>query len=101
MAVTYVETDTSLLAFDVQSLNEAIEKAGKCLESLQVEMTELNSMWSGQANRAFMIRCSQDYTFIKNILSELETMTACMTHACSEYVRCENQVSELVNNISI
>lgn len=99
MAITYVEIDTSLLETDVQELNASITKAQKSLEGLKTELEELYGMWSGQASRAFMVQAGKDYIFMKGILNDLKKMTECMTHASKEYVRCENQVSELVNDI--
>jgi len=101
MAITYIEIDTSLLQSDVNELNAKAAEAKRSLEALETELEELFGMWIGKASMAFRVQTNKDCNFMKGILSDIDELSECMTHAGKEYVRCENQVNELVNNIRI
>lgn len=101
MAITYIEIDTELLQADINELEANVEKARKSLDSLNAELEELNTMWKGAANTAFRSQTNDDYNIMDNLLQEMSKLADCMTHAKSEYIKCEKEVKSAVSDIRI
>ena len=101
MAITYLEIDTGQLNRDIGELDENINKATKTLTEMVQEMEELNSMWQGQANMAFRAQFQNDNVLMQELLQEMQKLEECMRYASSEYVKCENEVKDMVDSIKI
>ena len=101
MAITYIEIDTELLQTDINELEENVKKAKKSLDGLSAELEELNTMWKGTANMAFRTQVNGDLSTMDNLLQEMSKLADCMTHAKSEYIKCENEVKSTVGDIRI
>lgn len=101
MAITYIEIDTGQLNKDIGDLDESIKKAEKSLAEMVQEIEELNSMWQGQANLAFQAQFQKDNILIQELLQEMLKLEECMKYASGEYVKCENEVKDLVDSIKI
>lgn len=101
MAVTYIEVETEQLKRDTQELLENRQKAENVLKEMVQEIEELNTMWSGKANRAFRIQFAADVAMMQELLEKMKKLAECMEYASTEYVRCENEVKTLVDSIKI
>lgn len=101
MAITYVEIDTSMLQTDIKELEENIVRVQSSLEGLKTELNELNTYWQGSANIVFRAQVSKDYSFMEEVLQEMNKLKECMVHAGREYGKCEEEVLSTVNNIRI
>ena len=101
MAISYIEIDTGQLNKDIGDLGESIKKAEKTLSDMVQEMEELNSMWQGQANLAFQAQFQNDNVLMQELLQEMLKLEECMRYASGEYVKCENEVKDMVDSIRI
>ena len=101
MAISYIEIDTGQLNKDIGDLDADIKRAEKTLTDMVQEMEELNSMWQGQANMAFRVQFQNDNVMMQELLEEMIKLEECMRYASSEYVKCENEVKDMVDSIRI
>lgn len=101
MAVTYIEIETEQLKRDTQELLENRQRAVSVLNEMVQEIEELNTMWSGRANRAFQIQFVKDVSMMEQLLERIQKLAECMEYAASEYEKCENEVKTLVDSIQI
>ncbi|MDE7028753.1 MAG: WXG100 family type VII secretion target [Lachnospiraceae bacterium] len=99
MAVKEIEVDTNTLARDIKELSEELEKATKCIQTMTEDMAELDSMWDGPANEAFMVQFGQDTQYAQELCSMVQKLTECMEYARTQYDICDNEVSSLVASI--
>lgn len=101
MAVTYIEIETGQLKRDTQELSENRQRAETVLKEMVQEIEELNTMWSGKANRAFRIQFATDVALMQELLEKMKKLAECMEFASTEYDRCETEVRTLVDSIRI
>lgn len=101
MAVSYIEIDTEQLKRDTQELIENRNHAEAALKEMIQEIEELNTMWSGKANRAFRVQFTNDVTQMNELLDKMDKLADCMEYAEREYVKCENEVRSMVDSIRI
>lgn len=101
MAVTYIEIETEQLKRDTQELLENRQRAVSVLNEMVQEIEELNTMWSGRANRAFRIQFVKDVSMMEQLLERIQKLAECLEYAASEYEKCENEVKTLVDSIQI
>lgn len=101
MAISYIEIDTDQLKRDTQELLENKQSAESVLNEMVQDIEELNTMWSGQANRAFRVQFSKDVQLMQELLEKMEKLAECMDFASAEYVRCEGEVKSMVDSIRI
>lgn len=101
MAITYVEVETQQLKSDTNELLEKKKRAEDTLKELEEEISELNAMWSGKANRAFNRQFYKDVEYMNKLLGKMGKLAECMEFAANEYVRCENEVKAAVESIKV
>ena len=101
MAISYIKTDTDQLANDVRQLKEAVERVEQSQGELSNEIVELNRMWKGVANLEFRRQLERDFSYMDEILAELDSFIQGMENAQKDYTRCENEVLETVNVVRI
>lgn len=101
MAVTKIEISTSQLKKDTERLRTTANNAKQELENFKNELDALNGMWQGRANIAFRGQVSQDYALMQEMLEQVNVLILCMENACTEYIKCENDVKNIVDTIRI
>lgn len=99
--ITYMEIDTSQLKADIRELEAGTAKVKNSLQGLKGEMEELNGMWKGQANMAFQRQVNLDCSLISGLLEKMDRLAGCMAYAANEYVRCEQEVKNVLDDIQI
>ena len=101
MAISYIRTDTDQLAGDIRQLKEAVVRVEQSQGELSNEITQLNRMWKGVANLEFRRQLERDFSYMDEILAELDLFIQEMENAKKDYTRCENEVLETVNAVRI
>lgn len=97
----YIEVDTAALKQDSETLRQQTEAAEKSLKNLAEDLTRLNAVWKGAANAAFQKQVAEDAEFISEVLKEAVELIGCMEYAANEYVKCENDVADMVDAVRI
>lgn len=101
MAISYIRTDTDQLAGDIRQLKEAVVRVEQSQGELSNEIAQLNRMWKGVANLEFRRQLEKDFSYMDEILAELDLFIQEMENAKKDYTRCENEVLETVNAVRI
>lgn len=101
MAISYIRTDTDQLAGDIKQLKEAVVRVEQSQGELSNEIAQLNRMWKGVANLEFRRQLERDFSYMDEILAELDLFIQEMENAKKDYTRCESEVLETVNAVRI
>lgn len=96
-----IKINTKTLQNDTDSIQKDLKQVQKKLEAMQTDVEELNSMWSGEANKAFNQAFSSDIKALAELCSSLESIVAYEGTAKAEYDKCENKVSSLIAAMNI
>lgn len=97
----YIEISTTQLNSDREFIEENIENIQAELESFSEELYNLNGMWTGPSNAAYIQQISKDLERLQEVLNVLSNLVQCMSFAAQEYVKCEDGVADLVASIRI
>ncbi len=101
MSVNYLKVDTNNLKNDAAEIRSLTDNAVNNLKKMYDRMSELDAMWDGLANQAFMAQFQADYQSFTDICSEINRLCEDMSAASGKYNSCENQVYATVASINI
>lgn len=101
MNISYIEVNTQSLERDAQELSGYIESASGCLKGLLETAKAVNADWEGAANAMFINRLAEDMEFLGEVLKETSELAECMGFAGQEYVKCENDVANVIEAVRI
>lgn len=99
MAVKEIEIETNTLDKDIRELTGALESARKFIQTMTEDMAELDSMWDGPANEAFMAQFGQDVQYAQELCNMVQKLAECMEYAKKQYDICDGEVSSLIASI--
>lgn len=99
MAVKEIGIETDTLDKDIKELSGELESARKLIQTMAEDMTELDSMWDGLANEAFMAQFGQDVQYAQELCNMVQKLTECMEYAKKQYDICDGEVSSLIASI--
>lgn len=99
MAYKEIEIETIALNRDIMELTSELEDAKKCISTMADDMRQLDGMWDGPANEAFMQQFALDEQYAQELCSMVQKLIECMEYAKKQYDLCENEVSSLVSSI--
>lgn len=101
MANQEITINTDSLAADIAELERTLAMARKMLDSMFMQIQELDAMWDGPANETFNRQFVNDYENAKGLCATVQSLAACMQYAREQYNSCENQVNSIVSAINI
>jgi WXG100 family type VII secretion target len=101
MNIKEITVNTSTLNSDIGELQTALDSAKAQLEDMFNQITELDTMWDGDANEEFNKQFRIDYDNTKSLFDTIKSLIECMEYARDQYNSCENEVGNLVNSIKI
>lgn len=101
MSGAYIEVNTVFLKQDTEALRQQIGQAGQCLKDLAADLTGLDAAWRGTANAAFQRQVAEDAEYLSEVIREVTELSACMEYAANEYVKCENDVADMISAVRI
>ena len=96
MGGAYIEVNTVVLKQDTETIRQQIQQAEQCLKDLAADLAGLQAAWKGTANAAFQKQAAEDAEFLSDVIKEAAELTGCMEYAANEYVKCENEVADMV-----
>lgn len=99
MAAKEIEIETNTLARDIGELTDELETARGFIRTMAEDMTELDSMWDGPANEAFMAQFGMDVQYAEELCNMVQKLSECMDYAKKQYDICEAEVSSLISSI--
>lgn len=101
MAIKQIAIDTGILQSDINAYEEALNTVKSKMDNMFNNMAELDSMWDGQANSAFMAQFNKDYTTLKDLAGLLTKLLEDLKLAKKEYDQCDSSVNTVINAIQI
>lgn len=99
MANKEIEIETNTLASDISELTSELEVAKSYIQTMITDMGELDAMWDGPANQAFMQQFHNDAQYAEEICNMVQKLIECMEYAKKQYDYCESEVSSLISSI--
>ena len=94
MSHEQIAVNTDTLRNDITSMKEALSR-------IYEKIRELDSMWEGKTHDMFMTQVQKDNTDMEEMCNTISQLLECYTFADNEYVRCESQVSSIINAIRL
>lgn len=101
MAINKIAVNTNVLDQDIKKVDTELKKIRTELGKLDDEIKELDSMWDGQANKAFVKQYSSDYKAMIDLLDDLVKYSSTLITAKNTYNKCEQNVDEIVRSMDI
>ncbi|MBQ8982071.1 MAG: WXG100 family type VII secretion target [Lachnospiraceae bacterium] len=101
MAINKIAVNTNVLDQDIKKIDADLKSIRTELGKLNDEIKELDTMWDGQANKAFVKQYSDDYTAMIGLLDDLVRYSSTLVTAKDTYNKCEQNVDEIVRSIDI
>lgn len=101
MNTEIIEVETPSLEGGVNELKTALDNMKKHVTEVYEGVQELDAMWDGPANEAFVKQFTDDYNACMELYEELAELVECMRYAREEYDRCEQSVGSLIDGITI
>ncbi|MCR4891177.1 MAG: hypothetical protein K5989_03195 [Lachnospiraceae bacterium] len=84
---------------------EEFEKGYRSLvndfDALVQNMHQLNSMWVGDSHDALMQRFEEDRVTVQGMADYIRDILNDLKYADSEYVKCENEVANIIDSIRV
>lgn len=101
MSHEQIAVNTDTLRNDITSMKEALSRIETQYKKMYEKIRELDSMWEGKTHDMFMTQVQKDNTDMEEMCNTISQLLECYTFADNEYVRCESQVSSIINAIRL
>ena len=101
MAIKQIAIDTGILQNDITAYEEALNTVKSKMDNMFTNMKELDTMWEGEANNAFMVQFNKDYSSMKELCNLLTKLLEDLKLAKKEYDQCDSSVNAVINAIQI
>ena len=90
--------NTSKLRSDCDTVAIELDRVLNLAKEMYNGVNNLNGMWKGTANQEFVKNFSSNYETMKNYVESLKKLVDEIVQKCSDYERCECEVSVLSEN---
>lgn len=97
----YIEVNIQTLEQDVKSMQESLKRVQNDMMGMFNAVKELDSMWDGPANEAFVRQFTIDNDVFNSLCDSVNGIIDSMENAKDSYRKCEANVSDEINRIKI
>ena len=97
----YIKINSAALRNDSKKVAELVGNAEKELKEAYTAMKELDAMWEGPANEAFVHQFVADYENFKSVCEYVKSFSSQLELAAKEYERCEENVNSAIKAIRV
>lgn len=101
MAISKIKVNTSTLKKDAESVSRALNDIKKKIKMMESSVNVLNGMWTGDANAAFNQAFQDDIRGLNYICDNIQSIINYEEKARSEYDSCEQNVFDIIDNITV
>lgn len=101
MAGKLIEVNTNTLKADVSEIDDELRAILQCAEKLVATLSQLESMWDGNAKQAFSLAVKDDLNRLKELVKAMQNLTGKTGEAREEYDRCESAVAQIIASIRV
>lgn len=96
-----IRVNTNTLQNDTTSISGDLKQVQRKIEAMQTDVTAMNQMWTGEANKAFNQAFNDDIKILQSLCEALEELIGYETTAKSEYDKCEKNVASLISSMNV
>lgn len=96
-----IRVNTTSLQKDITSIQTHLKQVTKKIEKMQEDVKGMNAMWSGDANKAFNKAFNDDIKAIRAVCDSINGLIQYETTAKTEYNKCERNVKDAIDSISV
>lgn len=96
-----IRINTKTLQSDTSVIDKRLKNVVKKIESMQADVTEMNRMWEGEANKAFQKAFQDDIQVMGELCKSIQEIIRYEVNAKAEYDSCENKVASMISSINI
>lgn len=96
-----IRIDTARLGSTGAMIKTTVEQMRQCTQRLYAEMAELNGMWQGPAQGAFIAQFQQDQQAMEQICQALQEYAQDLEQAKNEYEKCNGDVRAVIDAIRV
>lgn len=93
--------NTVKLRNDCDSVVTDLDKVLSLAKEMYNGVNNLNSMWKGTANQEFVKSFSSNYDTMKEYVDSLKKLVDEVVQKCSDYEKCEDDVSAMISGIRV
>lgn len=101
MAIDKIKVDTGRLQKTTGDIEDALKDIKNKIKAMESDVSALNAMWTGDANAEFNKAFRDDIKDLELICDNIQSVIDYEKKAKMEYDNCEQQVSELVDKITV
>ena len=101
MAGEKIRVNTNSLDQTRQAMENRLNNIKKAIGKITEDMATLNSMWDGEAHTAFDNAIKVDIRFLESACESIQGIVRYEDNAVREYNKCEQQVADIIAQISI
>ncbi|MDE6434731.1 MAG: WXG100 family type VII secretion target [Lachnospiraceae bacterium] len=101
MAIDKIKVNTNKLHKTTGDIEDALKDIKNKIDAMKADVSSLNSMWTGDANAEFNKAFQDDIKDLGIICDNIQSVIDYEKKAKIEYDKCEQRVSELVDEITV
>lgn len=101
MAADKIAVQLNLLERDIKGIQGELRGVRTDIQQLYRQVQELDAMWEGDANAAFVNQFNTDHRLMNELCDFIEEFVARLEFAATSYIKCENEVGDIVSAIQI
>lgn len=101
MAGKKIRINTDSLDQTRQNMENRLNNIKKAIENISADMAALNSVWEGEAHTAFESAVREDIDFLMNACESIQGIVRYEDNAVTKYRECEQQVADIIAQISV
>lgn len=101
MANRIIEVNTAVLKSDINDIQSELQKITGGADQLEQILHQLESMWDGNAKKAFSDAVNDDLRRLRELTKALEKFTGKTGEVRQDYDRCENAVAQIIASIRV
>ena len=96
-----IRVNTNTLQKDTNSISGDLKQVQRKLEAMQTDVSAMNKMLTGEANKAFNKAFGDDIKILQSLCEALEELISYETTAKTEYDKCEKNVASLISSMNV
>lgn len=92
-----IEINTGYLDADIKTMQTQLDALRAAQTQVLRSLMEVDSMWEGAANRAFMTQTAADAKMLNGLLNSIRNLIECMEYAKEQYDTCTESVNSKIS----
>lgn len=91
-----IEINTAYLDADTKTMQTQLEALKAAQTQVLRSLLEVDSMWEGAANQAFVAQIQVDARMLQELLKSIKNLIECLEYAKEQYNNCTEDVNSKI-----